>query len=132
MDKSISVLVVEDEEHIRDARGYNLKLDGFQVHLAGNGPGAIELARRLQPDAILLERMMPDMDGLEALRELKRDKTTRDIPVFVLTAKATAADIAQALREAADDYITKAFDLMQLGRMIVWKLRKCASRNPVG
>ena len=132
MDKSISVLIVDDEEHIRDVLEYNLKLDGFQVHLAADGPGAIELARRLQPDVILLDWMMPDMDGLAVLSELKRDNATRDIPVFMLTAKVTVADIGQALCEGADDYITKPFDPMQLGRMIVRKLRKCASRNPVG
>ena len=124
MNRQISALVVEDEEHIRRVLEYNLRLDGFEVHQAGDGPRAIELAKELQPDVILLDWMMPDMDGLEVLSKLKQDKTAENIPVFMLTAKGMMADVGRALCEGADDYITKPFDPMQLGKNIRKKLEK--------
>jgi DNA-binding response OmpR family regulator len=126
MNERISVLVVEDEEHIRRVLEYNLRLDGFQVHSAKDGPRATELAKELQPDLILLDWMMPDMDGLEVLSRLKQDKTTENIPVFMLSAKGMMADVGRALCEGADDYITKPFDPMQLGKTIRKKLQKYA------
>lgn len=124
MSERISVLVVEDEEHIRTVLEYNLKLDGFEVYLAEDGPGGLELAREKRPDVILLDWMMPEMDGLEVLSELKDDKTTEDIPVFMLTAKGMTGDVARAFYEGADDYITKPFDPMQLGEIIKGKMEK--------
>jgi len=121
----ISVLVVEDEEHIRRVLEYNLRLDGFEVYPAKDGPGALELVRKIRPNVILLDWMMPEMDGLEVLSKLKQDKSTEDIPVFMLTAKAVLADVGRALCEGADDYITKPFDPAQLGRIIKKKLEKC-------
>jgi DNA-binding response OmpR family regulator len=125
MDKRISILVVEDEEHIRRILEYNLRLDGFEVHQAADGLKAIELAKELKPDVILLDWMMPEMDGLETVSKLKQDKLTEDIPVFMLTAKGMMADVGRALCEGADDYITKPFDPMQLGKTIRKKLEKC-------
>jgi len=124
MNRRISVLVVEDEEHIRRVLEYNLRLDGFEVYPAGDGPRALELARQIRPDVILLDWMMPEMDGLEVLSKLKQDKTTENIPVFMLTAKGMMADVGRALCEGADDYITKPFDPMQLGKTIKKKLEK--------
>jgi len=124
MNRRISVLVVEDEEHIRRVIEYNLRLDGFEVYPAGDGPRAVELAKGVQPDLILLDWMMPGMDGLEVLSKLKQDKTTENIPVFMLTAKGMMVDVGRALSEGADDYITKPFDPMQLGKTIKKKLDK--------
>jgi CheY-like chemotaxis protein len=70
--------------------------------------------------------MMPQMDGLEVLSKLKQDKSTENIPVFMLTAKGMMTDVGQALCHGADDYITKPFDPMQLGKTIKKKLEKCA------
>ncbi len=126
MDRRISVLVVEDEEHIRRILEYNLKLDGLEVHSSADGPEAIVLAKELQPDVILLDWMMPGMDGLEVLAKLRQDKSTENIPVFMLTAKGMMSDVGQALCEGADDYITKPFDPMQLGNTIRKKLEKYA------
>ena len=126
MSKPISILVVEDEEHIRKILEYNLKLDGFEVHLAENGQMGLELAREKKPDVILLDWMMPEMDGLEVVSQLKQDKTTENIPIFMLTAKGMMVDVGQALCEGADDYITKPFDPMQLGKTIKKKMEKCA------
>ncbi|OHB61155.1 MAG: hypothetical protein A2167_04790 [Planctomycetes bacterium RBG_13_46_10] len=125
MDKPISILVVEDEEHIRRILEYNLKLDGFEVSSTAEGSKAIEIAKEKQPDLILLDWMMPEMDGLEVLSKLKKDKSTENIPVFMLTAKGMMVDVGRALCEGADDYITKPFDPVQLGKMIRKKLKRC-------
>ena len=132
MNERISVLIVEDEEHIRDVLEYNLKFDGFEVHLAANGRDALEIARTVQIDVVLLDWMMPDMDGLKVLYELKQDPKTQNIPVFMLTAKAAVGDVEQALHSGASDYITKPFDPMLLGRIIIRKLKKCATQTPAG
>ena len=86
MDKQISVLVIEDEKHVRVAVGYNLKLERFEVYLAENGLDGIKLAQKKKPKVILLDWMIPEMDGLQVLSELKGNKKTKDIPVFMLTA----------------------------------------------
>ena len=125
MSERIPVLVVEDEEHIRNILEYNLKLDGFDVYQAEDGPKGLELARKKKPDVILLDWMMPEMDGLEVLSELKHNKKTSRIPVFMLTAKGTVGDMDRAFDIGADDYITKPFDPMQLGKTIKKKLEKC-------
>ncbi|MBA7639338.1 Alkaline phosphatase synthesis transcriptional regulatory protein PhoP [subsurface metagenome] len=122
MSEKISVLVVDDEEHIRNILEYNLRLEGFEVYLAENGRTAIEHARQKKPDVILLDWMMPEMDGLEVLSELKRDKTTENIPVFMLTAKGMANDVGKALLRGADDYIVKPFEPEELGEMVRHKL----------
>lgn len=122
MNKQISVLAIEDEEHIRTVLEYNLKMDGFEVHLAEDGRTGLDLARQINPDLILLDWMLPEMTGLEVLSELKQDKKTQGIPVFMLTAKAMGDDLLQALREGADDYITKPFNATELGQTIKSKL----------
>jgi two-component system alkaline phosphatase synthesis response regulator PhoP len=122
MSEKIPVLVVEDEEHIRNILEYNLKLDGFEVYLAEDGLAGLELARQKKFEVILLDWMMPEMNGLEVLSELKHDKRTEHIPVFMLTAKAMTDDLAQALQLGADDYIAKPFDPVTLGQVIKQKL----------
>ena len=122
MSEQISVLAIEDEEHIRNILKYNLKLDGFEVYVAEDGRKGLELARQKIPDLILLDWMLPEMTGLEVLSELKRDEKTQGTPVFMLTAKAMIGDLEQALRQGADDYITKPFDPVKLGQTIRSKL----------
>ena len=122
MSEQIRVLVVEDEGHIRNILEYNLRLDGFEVYLAEDGREGLELAYDKIPDVILLDWMMPEMNGLEVLAELKRDKRTKDIPVFMLTAKAMTRDVELCLCEGADDYISKPFDQAELGQTIKSKL----------
>ena len=122
MSKKIPILVVEDEEHIRNILEYNLKLNGFEVYLAENGRTGLEHARQKKLELILLDWMMPEMNGLEVLSELKNDKRTEHIPVFMLTAKAMTDDLAQALQLGADDYIAKPFDPVTLGQIIRQKL----------
>jgi DNA-binding response OmpR family regulator len=126
MNERITVLVVEDEAHIRRVLEYNLKLDGFQVYLAEDGTTGLKLAREQNPDVILLDWLMPEMDGLRVLTELKNDSNTEHIPVFMLTAKGMLSDVTQAIDMGADDYITKPFNPIQLGKTIKEKLEKCA------
>jgi len=132
MGEGNTVLVIEDETHIGIVVEYNLKRDGFEVYLAEDGTSGLELARKIIPDVILLDWMLPGMDGLEVLTELKNDKTTEHIPVFMLTAKGMASDINRALDLGADDYITKPFNPRQLGELINKKLhepKKVKTRN---
>jgi len=129
MKEQISILAVEDEEHIRNILEYNLKLDGFEVHLAQDGHKGLQLARRVRPDVILLDWMMPDMDGLEVLSALKEDERTENIPVFMLTAKAMKRDLVQALRKGADDYIAKPFNPVELGQTIRSKLEELVENS---
>jgi len=119
MSEQISVLVIEDEEHIRNILEYNLRSDGFDVYLAEHGLRGVELAREKRPDVILLDWVMPKMDGLEVLSELKRDRRTKRIPVFMLTVKDDEDDVRRALNEGADWYFTKPFgDATELGQQI--------------
>ena len=126
MSEQITILVVEDETHIRRVLEYNLKLDGFEVYLAEDGATGLKLARENRPDVILLDWLMPVMNGLQVLAELKTDGSTEHIPVFMLTAKGMLNDVTQAVEMGADDYITKPFNPIQLGKTIREKLEKCA------
>ena len=119
-----TILVIEDEEHIRTILKYNLELDGFEVFLAEDGLTGLELAREKTPDLVLLDWMMPGLDGLQVLSELKHDDRTKDIPVFMLTAKSMMAEVGRALYEGADDYITKPFDVIELGQILKEKFEK--------
>jgi two-component system phosphate regulon response regulator PhoB len=125
MSEQITILVVEDEAHIRRVLEYNLKLDGFEVYLAEDGAAGLKLAHQNSPDVILLDWLMPVMDGLQVLAELKADSSTEHIPVFMLTAKGMLNDVTQAVEMGADDYITKPFNPIQLGKTLREKLEKC-------
>ena len=128
MSKWIPVVVVDDDELVRKALKRSLKLYGFNVYLAKDGPSGIELAQQKRPEFILLDWMMPEMDGLEVLSELKHNKRTKDIPIFMLTTKGMIGDLDQAFEIGADDYITKTLDLMQLGRIVKAKWEKYTDR----
>lgn len=103
------MLVVEDEESILELLRYNLDKAGFTVIPAGSGEDGLALARRRRPDLILLDLMLPGMDGLEVCRMLKKSKETESIPVVMLTARGEEADIVAGLELGADDYLTKPF-----------------------
>jgi two-component system, OmpR family, alkaline phosphatase synthesis response regulator PhoP len=103
------VLVVEDEESILELLRYNLDKAGFTVIPAASGEDGLALARRRRPDLILLDLMLPGMDGLEVCRMLKKSKETENIPVVMLTARGEEADIVAGLELGADDYLTKPF-----------------------
>jgi two-component system alkaline phosphatase synthesis response regulator PhoP len=103
------ILVVDDEEDILELVSYNLTKAGYRVTSVTSGEDAIKLARSKQPDLVLLDLMLPGVDGLEVCNTLKRDHRTANIPVVMLTARGEEADIVSGLELGADDYITKPF-----------------------
>jgi two-component system phosphate regulon response regulator PhoB len=103
------ILAVDDEEDIVELVRYNLEREGYQMICATNGDDALKSVRKSIPAVILLDLMLPDMDGLEITRLLKADAMTRSIPIIMLTAKGEEADIVTGLELGADDYITKPF-----------------------
>ena len=125
--KKISVLVVDDEDYVRTLVQHHLRKAGFEVHLAADGFSGITAARKYKPKLILLDVMMPEMDGLEVLLNLKWNKKTRDIPVFMLTARKSVEDMDRAFANRADDYLTKPFKGEELGNLIKEKLAKLAT-----
>jgi len=103
------ILVVEDEADVMELVRYNLEKNGYLVETAADGREATEKVRSKSPDLILLDLMLPEIDGLEVCRSVKKETKTADIPVIMLTAKGTEADIVAGLEMGADDYITKPF-----------------------
>ena len=124
MSKWIPVLAVDDDEFIHEAMKRSLKLYGFKVYLAKDGPTGLKLAQEKRPTFILLDWMMPEMDGLEVLSELKHNERTENIPVFMLTDRGMIGDFDQAFEIGVDDYITKPLDLTQLGKIVKTKWEK--------
>ena len=120
-----SILVVEDEDDIRELLRYNLAKEGYQVTGAASGEEALKAVRVAMPDLVLLDLMLPGLDGLEVCRSLKQDPQTRNLPIVMLTAKGEEADIVAGLELGADDYITKPFSL----RVLLARLRAVLRRR---
>ncbi|MFQ5465557.1 MAG: response regulator [Thermodesulfobacteriota bacterium] len=108
------ILAVDDERDILTLLEYTLNKEGFDVISVEDGPEALDAARESRPDLILLDIMLPRMDGTEALKELKRDDRTRGIPVVMLTAKGEEIDRVVGFELGADDYIVKPFSPKEL------------------
>lgn len=110
-----SIVCVEDEPEMVDLIRLILSRKGFEVHGAGTGTEGLELIRNKEPDLVLLDLMMPDMDGWEVYQQMKADEKTRDIPVIVVTAKAQSIDKVLGIHIAkVDDYIAKPFSPQDL------------------
>ena len=109
-----TVLVVDDDPVIQKLLQVNFELEGYKVITASDGIEGLERAKADLPDAIILDIMMPRMNGLEVARALKGSDDTRDIPVLLLSAKAQASDVAVGMEIGADDYVTKPFDPAEL------------------
>ena len=103
------ILVVDDEEDILELVRFNLAKDGYQVKAVASGEDGLREARASQPDLIVLDLMLPGLDGLEVCKNLKGDPKTKDIPVVMLTATGTEADVVTGLELGADDYVVKPF-----------------------
>ncbi len=110
----LKVLVIDDEENIIEFIRLGLRYEGFQVESASNGEQGIVAAQRTNPDLIILDLMLPVIDGLEVCRRLRSNPITREIPVLMLTAKDEVRDRITGLRTGADDYLTKPFDFDEL------------------
>jgi DNA-binding response OmpR family regulator len=106
-----TILVVDDEEAIAEAVRARLQSEGFRVVVAGDGPEAIGLCEQVHPDLVVLDLMLPGMDGLEVCRQIQRD---RWVPVLMLTARTEEADKVAGFAVGADDYLTKPFSLREL------------------
>jgi CheY-like chemotaxis protein len=128
----MKILIVDDDPNIRELVDYNFRLDGHEVLFASSAQEGILTAQSEVPHLILLDVMMPGMDGLEALPILKRDPRTAEIPVFMLTAKGRMGDVERAFTAGANDYITKPFDPAKLSQMVTLKLGQKAGRQPSG
>ncbi len=108
------ILVVDDEPVLVETIDYNLKQAGYQVITAADGASALEAARRETPDLIILDIMLPEMDGLEVCRQLRRESNTATTPIMMLTAKGDEIDKVVGLEVGADDYVTKPFGRREL------------------
>ena len=123
------ILLIEDEENIASFVAMYLKKDGFEVDTAATGARGLELAAREQPQAVILDLMLPDMDGFDVCRRLRRDS---DVPVIMLTARDAATDKVVGLELGADDYITKPFDPRELVARVKSVLRRVQRRGQAG
>lgn len=103
------LLVVEDEDDIRELIAFNLEMSNFEVLKARDGEEAIQIAEKELPDTIILDVMLPGMDGFEVCRYLKKNVSTKEIPIIMLTARSEDSDVVTGLELGADDYITKPF-----------------------
>ncbi len=112
------VLVIDDEAPIRLLCRVNLEAEGMRVSEAGDGPGGLELARAQQPDVILLDVMMPGLDGWRVAEMLLDDQVTRDIPIVFLTARADVRDRARGIDLGGLEYITKPFNPVELASLV--------------
>lgn len=113
------ILVCDDDELLTELLQFRLEAKGFDVVVAGDGREALDSVSKAPPDAIVLDAMMPGMDGLEVLRRLREDAATRDIPVIMLTARKGERDIVDALRLGASDYLSKPFIPDELSARLV-------------
>lgn len=120
------ILVVEDEEDVLELVRYNLGKNGYKVETAMSGEEALQKAMRINPDLILLDLMLPTVDGLEVCRKVKNDPRTQHVPVVMLTAKGEEADIVTGLEMGADDYVTKPFSPRVLMARVKAVLRRPA------
>ena len=125
------VLVIEDEKEIRDLVRYNLERAGFRVTAVGDGEEGLRRLFASRPDALVVDLMLPGRNGLELLREVRGEPSTRDLPVIVLTARANEMDKLLGFEHGADDYLTKPFSPRELVARLQALLRRARpAREP--
>lgn len=120
---NFKILVVDDETYIVELVKFNLEKEGFEVIVAYDGVSALELVKTESPDLIVLDIMLPIMDGLEVCKALKQDENFNTIPIIMLTAKGGEIDTVLGLETGADDYITKPFSPRELLARVKARLR---------
>jgi len=118
------ILVVDDEEHIQELIKFNLEKSGYKVICADNGIDAIKLAKEQMPQMMLLDLMLPGMDGLDVCKEIRKDSNMSNMPIIMITAKGEEIDKIIGLELGADDYITKPFSVRELVARIKAILRR--------
>ncbi len=127
--KREKIVVVEDEADIREIIEHNLSREGYQVHTSSDGENGLQLVKRESPDLVLLDLMLPGLDGLDVCRELKSDPSTRSIPIIMVTAKGEESDIVLGLGIGADDYVAKPFSPQELIARIKAILRRSSLKD---
>jgi two-component system response regulator MtrA len=121
------ILIVEDNTDLAAGLRYNLELEGYDVLLAEDGPTGLELGRTASPDLIILDAMLPQLDGFQVLRALRADSV--DVPVLMLTALGEESDRVRGFRLDADQYVTKPFHLLELLERVKSLLRRHGRRS---
>ena len=122
------ILVVEDDDDLRETLAYNLRVEGYETLLAADGVAALELARRQPVALVILDVMLPRLDGLSVLRQLRARPETAALPVLMLTARAEESDIVVGLELGADDYVAKPFSWNELRARLRALLRRGGPR----
>ncbi len=128
-----SILIVEDEEHLLDALKLNLELEGYEVTTAGDGVAALKAVENEYFDLIIMDVMMPEMDGISATESIRIRKN--DVPILMLSAKNTSHDRVLGLKKGADDYLTKPFNLEELllrVEKLIEKNKKIQDKDSIG
>ena len=120
-----TILIVEDEEDLRDIVIYNLERDGYKTVGVESGEEGLERAIALKPDLVILDLMLPGMNGMDVCRKMKQSDETKDIPIIMASAKGEEADIVSGLELGADDYVTKPFS----PRILLARVRSVLRRS---
>lgn len=124
------ILIVEDEKDIQELVRYNLSKEGYRVICADSGEAGLKMVQSQHPNLVVLDLMLPGVDGLEVCRRMKRDSATAHIPIIMLTAKGDESDIVTGLEMGADDYVTKPFNLKVFLVRVRTVLRRSKSEPP--
>lgn len=119
------ILVIEDEEDILELVRYNLSKEGYKVEGVVSGEEGLKVAQKVNPDLVVLDLMLPGVDGLEVCRVLKREQVTRGIPIIMMSAKGEESDVVSGLELGADDYVTKPFS----PKILVARVKAVLRRN---
>ncbi len=125
-----NILIVEDEKDIQELVRYNLSKEGYRVTSADSGEEGLKAVESQRPDLVVLDLMLPGVDGLEVCRRMKKDPATANIPIIMLTAKGEESDIVAGLEMGADDYVTKPFNLKVFVTRIRAVLRRSKTEPP--
>ncbi|MEX0941812.1 MAG: response regulator [Pseudomonadales bacterium] len=123
------VVIIEDEPDIVEVISYNLTREGYQVTSAGSGDKGLELVRNQSPSLVVLDLMLPGMDGLTVCQQIKSDPITRDIPIIIVSAKGEESDVVIGLGLGADDYLAKPFSPRELIARVKAVLRRGSVRD---
>jgi two-component system phosphate regulon response regulator PhoB len=121
------IVIIEDEEDIRELIRYNLDKEGYRVLLATSGEEGLDLVRNSMPDLVVLDLMLPGIDGLQVCRELKADPRTKSVPVVMVTARGEEPDVVSGLELGAEDYVSKPFSPKVLLARVKTVLRRVKS-----
>lgn len=124
------IVIIDDEQDILDLLSYNLKKEGFSILAAKDGISGKEAVRNSNPDLIILDLMLPGIDGLELCRMLKKDPKSAMIPIIMLTAKGQETDKVIGLETGADDYVTKPFSVKEITARVKALLRRTKGETP--